>query len=85
MPKRVKRLFGFIVGVLLLNGCATVQLMEKFFLKSPPSVIVIGDITPANEKVSLSLEKVEQGRKILFETFKKELPFKKGHGSSIDL
>lgn len=63
-----------IIGVLFLSGCATIQIMEKSLLQSPPSFIVIGDIIPANEKVKIPLEKIEEGQKIVFETFKKELP-----------
>ena len=43
-------------------------------LKSLPLIVVIGEITPANEKVKIPPEKIKEGQEILFETFKKELP-----------
>ena len=33
-----------IIGIFLLSGCATIQIMGKSLLQSPPSFIVIGDI-----------------------------------------
>ena len=64
-----------IIGVFLLSGCASVQIVGKpSSFKSLPSVVVIGDITPANEKVKIPSEEIKTGQEILFETFKKELP-----------
>lgn len=64
-----------IAGVLFLSGCASVQIVGKpASLKSIPPAIVIGEITPANEKVKIPTEKIKEGQEILFETFKKELP-----------
>ncbi len=64
-----------IAGVLFLSGCASVQIVgNPSFLKSLPSVVVIGDITPENEKVKIPSEEIKTGHEILFETFKNELP-----------
>lgn len=64
-----------VVGVLFLSGCASVQIVGKpTSLKSLPPIVVIGEITPANEKVKIPPEKIKEGQEILFETFKKELP-----------
>lgn len=64
-----------IIGVLFLSGCASVQIVGKpASLKSLPPIVVIGEITPANEKVKIPPEKIKEGQEILFETFKKELP-----------
>ena len=64
-----------IAGVLFLSGCASVQIVGKpTSLKSLPPIVVIGEITPANEKVKIPLERIKEGQEILFETFKKELP-----------
>jgi hypothetical protein len=64
-----------ILGVLFLSGCASVQIVgNPPSFKSLPSVVAIGDITPANEKVQIPPEEIKEGQKILYETFKKELP-----------
>jgi hypothetical protein len=63
------------VTVLFLSGCASVQIIGKSAsLKTLPSTVVIGNITPASEKVIIPPEQIEKGRNILFGTFKKELP-----------
>jgi len=75
--KRIKnwKIGLIIISVLFLSGCATVQLVGKpSSFKSLPSVVAIGDITPANEKVQIPSEEIKEGQKILYETFKKELP-----------
>ncbi|MEK6845740.1 MAG: hypothetical protein AABY26_03195, partial [Nanoarchaeota archaeon] len=64
-----------IAGIIFLSGCASVQIVGKpASLKSLPPIVVIGEITPANEKVKIPPEKIKEGQEILFETFKKELP-----------
>ena len=64
-----------IAGIIFLSGCASVQIVGKpTSLKSLPLIVVIGEITPANEKVKIPPEKIKEGQEILFETFKKELP-----------
>ena len=64
-----------IAGIIFLSGCASVQIVGKpTSLKSLPPIVVIGEITPANEKVKIPLERIKEGQEILFETFKKELP-----------
>ena len=64
-----------IIGVLLLSGCASVQIVGKpATLKSLPPVVVVGDITPESEKVKIPQEEITEGREILLGTFKKELP-----------
>ncbi len=64
-----------IATVLLLSGCASVQIVGKpASLKYLPSTVVIGDIVPANEEVNISPEKIKEGQEILFKAFKKELP-----------
>lgn len=70
----IKKLLFFSLVVIFLSGCATVQLMDQSFLRSPPPVVVIGDITPASEKVKIPQEEIGKGREIIFEVFKKELP-----------
>ena len=72
---RIKRSIILLSTALFLSGCASVQIMGKpSSFKSLPSVVVVGDITPADEKVSIPQEEITKGREILLETFKKELP-----------
>ena len=77
MNKKIKnwKTGSVVLGVLLLSGCASVQIVGKpSSFKSLPSVIVIGDITPADEKVKIPSEEIKTGQEILLGTFKKELP-----------